>query len=66
MKRFWEKLFSIFDRINELRYQLYYHFQTKVNFVTYKNSINNDDSDNDSNGDSDYDNQGEGTKKTYI
>ncbi len=63
---FWEKLFSIFGRVNKLRCQLYYHPQTKVNFVTYRNCTNNNDSDGDSNGNSDGDNEDEGAMKTHI
>ncbi len=37
-----------------------------INFVTYRNNINNDSNNGDSNGDSNADNEGECAKKTCI
>ena len=72
----------LLDKINEIGCQFQYHHQTRTNFVIYRTSINNGDSDNNNNSDSDndsdsdsndnsnndsnYSNKGDGAKKTCI
>lgn len=45
-------------RVNKVWCQLPYHYQTKGQFVIYRNSINTGDNDSDNNNDSNGDNNG--------
>ena len=66
-----ELLLLLLVRVNEVWCQLWYHHQTRANFVIYNTSINNSDSDShndsdsnsDSNNNSDYFNKGDSVKK---